>query len=140
MKLKKLTNTVLIGLTGFSAIACSHGKYVDTKGSFIYFNSKIAQVNSKRAPETVQVFYKTNPTTPYSEAGIVEAFAMGNEVSLQDLFPELKKQAALMNADGIVKVDLQRFNQTGDALHATAVAIRFTTPQPAIRAAASVKK
>ena len=55
--------------------------------------------------------------------GIVERVAKGSRAGLQNLFPELQEQAAAMGATAIYKIEIQRYHQAGDALHATAVAI-----------------
>ncbi|MCG8588038.1 MAG: hypothetical protein MJE66_01995 [Proteobacteria bacterium] len=62
------------------------------------------------------------------EVGLVDAvaYARGESAGLNDPFPELKRQAALMLVDAVREVRLQRYDHAGDATYATGVAIRFT--------------
>ena len=71
----------------------------------------------------IKIFYQEKPTFEFTEVGIVEALAYGKDVGLNDLFPELKKQAVLVGGEAIHKIEIKRHNQTGDTMHATAVAI-----------------
>lgn len=98
------------------------------KGSYVVFDPSEPLVPVTRSVQQVEVFYQEEPKRPYEEIGIVEAVARGYEVSLSDLLPELKRQAALMGSDAIHKVDLRRYDHAGEAMHATAVGIRYTAP------------
>jgi hypothetical protein len=111
--------------------ACIVAPRVVTRGSFVYFDSgdplAEGQTVSNDAIDAIEVFYKKEPTRPFVEAGIVEAVAegLGKDATLEDVFTELKKQAAMMQIDAVYKVELQRYDHAGDAMHATAVAIRY---------------
>ncbi|MCP3925435.1 MAG: hypothetical protein GY714_22925 [Desulfobacterales bacterium] len=96
-----------------------------TKGSFIRLipNTKPEITFNEESASKIEVFYQKKPNFEYIEIGIIESIAYGGDVGLKDLFPELKKQAFLAGGEAIHKIQLKRHNQTGDTLHATAVAI-----------------
>ena len=96
-----------------------------TKGSYIRLlphASAPAEVNEGLLAG-IKVFYQEKPGYEFTEVGIIEALAYGKDVGLKDLFPELKKQAVLVGGKAIYKIEIKRHNQTGDTMHATAVAI-----------------
>lgn len=95
---------------------------IRAKGSFIRLTPAPSVVPIPA--EQVAVFFKQTPDFPFVEIGIVEAIVHGTNAGLADLFPELQRQAAIMGADGVYKIDLQRYNQAGDALHATGIAVK----------------
>ncbi len=101
---------------------------VAIRGSYVYFDPSAPIVGPTRSPAQVEVFYQREPSLPIEEIGIVEAVARGWKVSLKDLLPELQRQAAIMGSDGIHKIDIRRYDHDGEAMHATAVGIRFTGP------------
>ncbi|MEO2168592.1 MAG: hypothetical protein ABGY42_10820 [bacterium] len=114
----------------FFFIGCTGQVY--TRGSFVYFDrgnpmekgEKVSQAEMDR----VQIFYKKDPERAFAEVGVVEAIIEGEGVwnaTVNDLFPELQRQAVRMRVDAIYKIDLQRYDHGGDALHATGVAVRF---------------
>ena len=116
-------------LVFFSALiimlsSCVSTKSV-TKGSYIRLvpTEKSEITYNEEQASKIEIFYQKEPTFEFSEIGIVESIAYGSEVGLKDLFPELKKQAYLAGGEAIHKIQLKRHNQTGDTLHATAVAI-----------------
>ena len=122
MKLKTILSLALfLTLASCSAMQTK----TTTKGSYIrLISQKSDQIQpSQDKIDRIKVFYKKNPDFKFVEVGIVEAIAMGSDVGLQDLFPELKKQAVLVGGEAIHKIEMNRYNQTGDTLHATAVAI-----------------
>ena len=96
-----------------------------TKGSYVRLPHD-TQINSGQPGNAVDilVFYKKSPDFNFIDIGIVEAIAYGKDAGLNDLLPELKNQAAKAGSDAIYKIELQRYNQTGDALHATGIAIK----------------
>jgi hypothetical protein len=104
----------------FLLVACT--QQTITRGSFIRLQSE-APKNAAVSSSAITVFFKQEPDFDYLEIGIVEGIAIGKNAGLGDLIPELQRQAALMGAAAIHKIEIQRYNQTGDALHATAVAI-----------------
>ena len=115
---------VLLLLTDMLAAACL--PMSRTRGSYIYFPGIPAVAESARKdPAAVNVFFKRDPDRSVVEIGIVEAVATGLNVSLQMVFPELTRQAGLMGADAIYKIELQRYDHAGDAMYATAIAIRY---------------
>lgn len=122
----------LILLLQVAATACVAQLPVVSRGSFVYFETGVPMEKSKHvsaaAIAAIKVFYKKVPARPFAEAGIVEAVVVsrGESAALKHIFAELKKQAATMGMDAIYKIELQRYNHSGDAMHATAVAIRFT--------------
>ncbi len=96
-----------------------------TKGSYIRLlphTTAPAEVN-EASLASIKVFYQQKPDFEFTEIGIIEALAYGSNVGLKDLFPELKKQAVLVGGKAIYKIEINRHNQTGDIMHATAVAI-----------------
>ena len=93
-----------------------------TKGSYIKLGNNISDA-IKIEPSNVIVFYKKQPDFEFTEIGIVEGIAIGNKAGLKDLVPELQRQASMMGGTAIYKIEIQRHNQTGNALHATAIAI-----------------
>lgn len=108
----------------FALTSCASTK-TTTKGSYIRFPQKdLAGTNNKVKTEKVEIYYKKSPPYKFVEIGIVEAIAHGKEAGLVDLFPELQKQAAIIGSSAVYKIELQRYNQTGDALHATGIAIK----------------
>jgi len=120
MKSKLLIHIILLSLLS----ACATTKS-GTKGSFIRLvsdaNSKITF--NKDSASKIEIFYQKKPDFDFIEIGIIESIAYGKDVGLKDLFPELKKQAFLVGGKAIHKIQLKRHNQTGDTLHATAIAI-----------------
>jgi hypothetical protein len=120
---------VALGLTVIAA--CIMPPRVVTRGSFVYFESgtPIADRTKLTAADldAIAVFYKKEPDRAFREVGIVEAVAegLGMDASLEDVFTELKRQAAVMRINAIYKIELQRYDHAGDAMHATAVAIRY---------------
>ena len=120
MKYKQLIYIILLPLLS-SCVTTESG----TKGSFIRLvsgtSSKIA-FNEESASK-IEIFYQKKPNFDFVEIGIIESIAYGKDVGLKDLFPELKKQAFLVGGKAIHKIQLKRHNQTGDTLHATAIAI-----------------
>jgi uncharacterized protein YcnI len=95
---------------------------VVTKGSYIRL-VKPEKGAITADPSNISVFYKKNPDFKYTEIGIVEAVAKGSQAGLEDLFIELRKQAATLGATAIYKIEIQRHDQTEESLHATAIAI-----------------
>lgn len=73
--------------------------------------------------DSVEVFYKKNLPTPVKEIGIVEAIVYGEEVGLEALLPELRRQAALLRANAIGNIEFTRFDHGKPALHGTALAV-----------------
>jgi hypothetical protein len=124
--MRKATLAVLLA----SLIGCITPR-VHTRGSFVYFESGVTAADPKSISTSdiaaIEVFYKRDPARPFMEVGIVEAVAegYGKNATLEDIFAELKKQAAVMRIQAIYKVELQRYDHAGDAMHATAVAIRY---------------
>jgi len=101
--------------------SCASQKRV--KGSYVGLNSKIIE-NKNATPESVVVYYEREPTTKIKELGLVEATAEGLNVGVNDLLPELQRQAALMGAAGVYKIKIQRYNHAVDAISATGVAFQ----------------
>ncbi len=122
-----MRHTLLYIVLAFFFIACSanNTNTVTTNGSFIrLINGSTKKIRySKEQATKVKVFYQKKPDFNFIEIGIVEAIAYGDNVGLKDLFPELKKQAYLAGGIAIHKIELRRFDQTGNAMHATAIAI-----------------
>lgn len=116
--------TILMIFALFTMISCASNETF-TKGSYIRFTQDTQTgLIKERLPAEVKIYYKKSPDYKFIEIGIVEAMAQGVDVGLVDLFPELKKQATKMGSDAVYKIELQRYNQTGDALHATGIAIK----------------
>ncbi len=118
---KQIIIMIIISMLLLSCIATK----TITKGSYVNLTSNV--INTEVSAEQIgkiRIFYKTDPDFQYTEIGIVEAIARGKEAGLEDLFPELKKQAAIIGSDAVYKIEIQRYNQTGDALHATGIAIK----------------
>lgn len=115
--IKKL---IAAGLVLLLLMACA--PQTVTKGSFIRLSGNIPK-NTGISPADVTVFFKQEPDFDYIEIGIVEGIALGKKAGLGDLIPELQRQAAWLGASAIHKIEIQRYSQTGDALHATAVGI-----------------
>ena len=101
-----------------------------SEGSYVLFDGKASGRDpaepKKEQTDAVQIFYQTEPKRAFSEVGIVEAVAKGQKVSLNDVLPQLKRQAALMKADAIYKIQIQRYDHVVPALHATGVALNFS--------------
>ena len=118
---KKNIFLIFILLTTISCAANQGG----TKGSYIRW-SKIesTSTNHESNMKEVEIFYKKSPGYKFVEIGIVEAIAQGKDASLEKLIPELRKQAAKIGSDAVYKIELQRSNQMGDALHATGIALK----------------
>ncbi len=114
--------SLLFNCSTYKSVTQVSGSYLLlTKSDQKILTREIAEEKSK----DVEIFYQKDATKEYKEIGIVEAVGHGQEVSLQDLFPELQKQAAIINADAIIKITLQRYNHGSSAMHATAVAVKF---------------
>lgn len=97
----------------------------NTEGTYIYLKVDQPLPEIPVKSEHVAVFYQVEPQGDFELVGLVEAFASGDNLNVEDLFKELQKQAAFMNADAIYDIDPQRFNMQGPAMHAAAKAIRF---------------
>ena len=122
-------NIVLSIALALVAAGCT--SHVSGRGSFVYFDQgnpipEDAAVSQSEI-DRVQVLYKQEPDRPYVEVGVVEAVVEGyrTDATLSDLFPELKRQGARMRVDAIHKIEIQRYDHAGDAMHATGIAIRF---------------
>jgi len=98
---------------------------VHTKGSYVNLleNNNLEQVTEAEASKVV-VFYKKAPDFDFTEVAIVEAVASGEDAGLEDLFKELKLQAALIPADGVYKIEVERYDGASSAIHATSIAIK----------------
>lgn len=119
-----LSKVILLGLMAYFSSCISLTK-AQTKGSYVLLEKSIKPIKAESVNiDSVQVYFKKDPPAGTVEIGIVEATAFGREVSLQDIFPELQKQAGMIGATGIAKIELQRFDHDGDAMSATAIAIR----------------
>lgn len=116
MKTVKVISSVLALLF---VVSCATHKRI--KGSYVGLNSKITEQKNSN-PESVVVFYEREPATKIKELGLVEATAEGLNVGVNDLLPELQRQAALMGAKGVYKIKIQRYNHAVDAMSATGVA------------------
>ena len=92
------------------------------RGSYIKLK-KITAETILEDPSQVLVFYKKQPDFEFTEIGIVEGIVIGQEVGLVELFTELQKQAIAAGGTAIHKIEIQRHNQAGNALHATAVVL-----------------
>jgi hypothetical protein len=75
--------------------------------------------------ESIEVYYKKEITKKHVDVGIVEAVAKGSTAGVDDLLPELQRQAAMLGAMAIKQIEIQRYDHAGPAIHATAVAVSF---------------
>lgn len=113
----------LISFMLFTLTSCASTKTL-TKGSHIKFSHKNStNLNNEVKSSNVEILYKKLPNYEFIEIGVVEAIVRGKDAGLTDLFSELQKQAAIIGSSAVYKIELQRYNQTGDALHATGIAI-----------------
>jgi hypothetical protein len=110
-------NNLILLLLLFTS--CATQKKV--KGSFVGLNAQVIEQKNTN-PDKVIVYYERQPTTNITEIGIVEATAEGVNVGVNDLLPELQRQAALMGATGIYKIKIQRYNHQVEAISATGIA------------------
>ncbi len=108
----------------FLMTSCGYNKAI-TKGSYIRLSQNTVNLasNSEKRIWEIEIYYKKTPDFKFNEVGIVEAVAYGKNAGLEDLFFELRKQAAMMGCDAVYKIELQRYSQIGDALHATGIAV-----------------
>ena len=108
------------GLCGCAPVPTS------VRGTYICFGGATVPSSTVQtaAPE-VGVFFTEVPERTFFEVGIVEAMGFGSDVKQQELVPELQRQAAAMGADAVYRIDVQRFDQSGAALYASAVAVRY---------------
>ena len=114
----KKSNSLII-LFFFLIISCS--SEIKIKGSYVRLNVKaIEQKNI--IPEKVAIYYENQPNKKVQEIGFVEATAIGQNVGVSDLLPELQRQASLMGATGVYKVNVQRFNFETEAITANGIA------------------
>lgn len=115
----------LVGLTNCASLK----PRPDVTGSFVRLggtpSAKAVVDPAKVNVDTVEVFYKKEITVPHTELGIVEAVARGSTAGLGELIPELQRQAALLGARAIKKIEIQRYDHAGPAIHATALAVDF---------------
>ena len=116
----------------FSGCASTQMKNVNVRGSYLLFKQPEIQGEIKntaplegRPAKEVEVFYKREPKGDFEEVGMVEAVAQGQSSGLDDLIPELQTQAGKIRADGIIKIEVQRYEHDAAAIAGTAVAIRF---------------
>ena len=124
--MKKIKSKTTLLIMSLLVASCATNKVL-IKGSHVLLNPSETQIaKSTKNPlssEKVVVFYKKNPNFKFKEVGIVEVVASGWNSGLKDLMPELKKQAAMMGATAIYKIQIQRHNLDSDTMHATAIAI-----------------
>ena len=94
------------------------------KGSYIRLIPNSVSSSANKANESeIEIYYEKKPEYQYIEIGIVEAIAYGEEAGLKEVFEELKKQTALVGGTAVYKIEIQRYNQTKDAIHATGIAV-----------------
>ena len=95
-------------------------------GTFIYFGGATMPPGTLATPpEQVGVFTDEVPERSFFEIGLIEAMGFGTQVKETELIPELRRQASLMGGDAIYRLEMQRFDESGGALYATAVAVRY---------------
>jgi hypothetical protein len=116
------------------SISCQHSqtnnkRRVETTGSYLMLEGQRVPADKfkekMKSEKAVEIFYQKDPSGEILEVGIVEAVAYGVDTSLQDLIPELQNQAQWLNADGVYKVQINRYNHNGPALHSTGVAFVY---------------
>lgn len=93
------------------------------RGSHILFipleSSGNAQGDGKNIPHL-----KGASLAEYTEIGIIEVLGVGDNLALESLLPEFKKQAGKMGASAFYKLQLNRFTTYGEALYGMAIALR----------------
>jgi hypothetical protein len=114
----KKSNTLII-LVFLLITSCSSEKKI--KGSFVSLNVKAIEQKSI-IPEKVAIYYEKQPPKKVQEIGFVEATAVGQNVGVSDLLPELQRQASFMGANGVYKINVQRFNFETEAITANGIA------------------
>ncbi len=132
------TAMILVILSSTSCITA--GKRFD--GSYVFLSSEAKQherhlsepqqKSKDQAWQKIKIYYKERPEGKIQDMAIIEAFVSGSDVTLDDLFESLKKQAYLAGGDAIHKIEVSRYNQTGQAMAGTAVVFRsIDATQPA---------
>ena len=92
-------------------------------GSFIFFFQ--SDVGDKTPGEGKKIPHLTDASlAEYREFGIIEVLGVGENLTLESLLPEIKKQAERMGASAFYKVQINRFTTSGEALYTTSIALR----------------
>ena len=118
---KEMLTGLFIMLLMISCVA----QRIATKGSYIRLIPNSVSSSANKANESeIEIYYEKKPEYQCVEIGIVEAIAYGEEAGLKEVFEELKKQTALAGGTAVYKIEIQRYNQTGDAIHATGIAVK----------------
>ena len=98
---------------------------IKTWGSYVNLVPNKALENvTKEQINAVKVYYKESPTGKFEEVAIVEAVASGGGAGLEHVFSALKTQAALIQGDGVFKIEIERYSGATSNIHATGVVIR----------------
>lgn len=119
MKKEKITFMFIM----FLLISCVP-QTIATKGSYIrLIPNSVSSTATNTTESEIDIYYEKKPEYQFIEIGIVEAIAYGEEAGLKEVFKELQKQTALVGGSAVYKIEIQRYNQTRDAIHATGIAV-----------------
>lgn len=104
---------------------CASAKFIPTREPF----------PAKAENCAMEVFSSRVPDRPYDEIGIIEGEGMLGKESLEDVLPEMIKQACLAGGDGLILTSTERtvnvsggddFLSSDEELHTVATVIVWT--------------
>ena len=121
---RRLQVAVLLVIAGILG-GCATAKFIPTSG---YYAPKPEHCD-------IEVFTSKVPERPYKEIGIIEGQGMMGAESLEEVLPEMIKEACKAGGDAIILIDSQRtvdvsggdsFIGSSQELHTTATVIVWT--------------